>query len=69
MLKLKLKELLAKKNHSRYWLAKQIGVSYPTITRYYKNKTTSYDHYILNAICNALNCTPGELFEYEKDQK
>ncbi len=68
MLKLKLEELLEKRKRSRYWLAKQIGVSYPTITRYYRNKTTSYDKYILNAICNVLECTPGELFEYEKDE-
>ncbi|MBR0484937.1 MAG: helix-turn-helix transcriptional regulator, partial [Oscillospiraceae bacterium] len=54
---------------SRYWLAKQIGVSYPTITRYYKNKTTSYENYILNGICNALDCTPADLFYYEKDEK
>ena len=69
MLKLRLDEILEKKNISRYWLAQQIGVSYPTITRYYKNKTTSYEVSTINAICNILDCTPIDLFYYEKDEK
>lgn len=69
MLKLKLEELLEEKSLTRYWLSQETEISYPTIDRYYKNKTSSYDNYILNAICNALDCQPADLFEYQKDEK
>ena len=68
MLKLKLESLLKEKQVTRYWLSKETDIKYQTIDGYYKNKVVRYDSYILNAICNALNCTPGELFEYEKDE-
>ncbi len=69
MLTLKLQSLLDEKQVTRYWLSKETGIKYQTIDGYYKNKIVRYDSYILNAICNALDCQPADLFEYQKDEK
>jgi len=68
MITLKLKELLDERNLTRYWLSVKIGIKYQTIDGYYKNKVVRYDSYILNKICEALDCTPGDLINYQKDE-
>lgn len=69
MLRLRLEKLLEEKQVTRYWLSQKTKIKYQTIDKYYKNKIVRYDSYILNAICNALECTPADLFYYEKDEK
>ena len=68
MLRLRLEKLLEEKQVTRYWLAQKTKIKYQTIDKYYKNKIVRYDSYILNSICDALNCTPADLFYYEKDE-
>ena len=67
MITVRLKELLEEKQLTRYWLAKTTEIAYPTIDRYYKNEIVRYDSYVLNKICQALDCTPNDLLYYEKD--
>jgi len=51
---------------SRYELSKRTGVYYQIIDSYYKNKVVRYDSYILNKICEALDCDISDIIEYEK---
>ena len=65
MITLRLNELLDEKGLTRYWLAQQNGIKFQTIDGYYKNKVVRYDNSILDKICQALHCTPAELFYYD----
>jgi putative transcriptional regulator len=54
--------LLKKQGKTRYWLAKQINVTYPNLCALADNKTQSVKFEIIEKICLALNCTPNEIF-------
>lgn len=62
-IKLSLDTLLSEAGKTRYVLAKEIGISYPTIDHYYKNTITRYDKDILLKICTALNCGIEDLIK------
>lgn len=66
MIKLTLDKALQKYGLSRYELAKQTGIQYQVIDNYYKNKVKRYDSYVLERICEALNCQISEIIEYKK---
>ena len=59
-------ELLARRDISRYELAKRTGIRYPIIDNYYKNKVVCYDSYVPEKICSALDCTAADLIRYKK---
>ena len=59
---------LAEKGISRYELAKQIGVTYPTITSIYNGRSTSIKFEILESICKVLECTPNDILISEDPQ-
>lgn len=62
MIKLDIKPLMDNQNISRYQLAKQIDVSYPTMDSLYKGKNTSIKFEILEALCRELHCSPNDIF-------
>jgi Predicted transcriptional regulator len=64
-IKVKIDELLGER--SRYWLAKQTGMTHLAITNLCKGKTQRIEFSTLTAICNALECQPGDLLENIKD--
>lgn len=66
MIKIILEETLNKINISRYELAKQTGIQYQIIDNYYKNKVKRYDGYVLERICEALDCSISDIIEYKK---
>lgn len=49
---------------TRYELAKRTDIKFQTIDRYYKNRVVRYDSYILDRICNTLNCAISDIIEY-----
>lgn len=53
---------LKKKNKTRYWLAKEINITYQNLTNLCEGKTSSVKFSIIEKICNALNCTPNDIF-------
>ena len=66
MIQVILEETLAKRNMTRYELAKRTGVQYQVIDNYFKNKVKRYDGYVLERICEALDCPISEVLEYRK---
>ncbi len=68
MIKITLDKTMKKLNVTRYELSKRTGINYPIIDRYYKNKVVRYDSYILDKICNALDCNIEDIIEHKKEQ-
>lgn len=54
--------ILQNQGKTRYWLAKQINVTYPTIMRICNNEGDSIKLSTLEKMCKALNCTLDDLF-------
>ena len=67
MIRITLDKLLSEKNISRYELAKRTGIQYQIIDNYYKNKVIRYDSFVLERICEALDCDISHLIKYEKN--
>lgn len=66
MIKLTLDKILENRNISRYELAKRTGIQYQIIDNYYKNKVKRYDSYVLDRICDALDCRIEDIVHFEK---
>lgn len=66
MIKIILEKTLNNMNISRYELAKRTGIQYQIIDNYYKNKVKRYDSYVLERICEALDCSISDIIEYKK---
>lgn len=60
-MKIIIDELLKQQNKTRYWLTKEVGVTYPNIMKLCNNETESIKFDILENICIALNCTPNDI--------
>ena len=67
MVRLTIDKLLERRGITRYELAKRTEIKFQTIDRYYKNRVVRYDSYILDKICEVLNCTVSDIIEYTKD--
>ncbi|KAA3384980.1 helix-turn-helix transcriptional regulator [Akkermansia muciniphila] len=67
MIKLNALNLLKKEGKTKYWLYKQLGMSYQNFDRMVNNQTKSIRYENIEALCLLLNCTPNELFEITKD--
>ena len=67
MIRLTLDKTLEEFGISRYELAKRTGIQYQIIDNYYKNRVKRYDSFILERICDCLNCNINQIIEYKKD--
>ena len=67
MIRLTLDKLLAEKQISRYELAKRTGIQYAVIDKYYKNTVRRYDSFVLDRICETLQCDIASLLHYTAD--
>ena len=61
----KLMDLLNRKNMTRDDLRKKIGISSATMTKLSKNEYVSLK--VIEAICKELNCQPGDIMEYIRE--
>lgn len=62
MVRLNVVALLEKKGRSKYWLYKQLGMSYQNFSRMVNNETQSIRLERIETLCLLLDCTPNELF-------
>lgn len=63
MIKLYVLNLLEKNGKTKYWLYKQLGMSYQNFSRMINNETKSIQYENIDALCQIFNCTPNELFK------
>ena len=67
MAKFKALELLEKRGHTKYWLWKQLGMSYQNFNKMLFQETQSIRYENIETICRLLECTPNDLFEITDD--
>lgn len=67
MIKLNAAQLLDKKGKTKYWLYKQLGMSYQNFNRMINNETQSIRYENIEAMCLLLDCTPNDLLIITED--
>ena len=67
MVKLRILDILKEQNHTKYWLYKQMDLSYQNFNRMVTNETTSIRFDNLDKLCKILDCPIGDLFEIMED--
>ena len=68
MVKLNVLALLEKKGKTKYWLYKQLGMSYQNFNKMVNNQTRSIQLERIETLCQILECTPNELFLIDWDK-
>ena len=63
MAKLDIFPLLEQQGKTKYWLYKQLGMSYQNFNKMVNNETTSIRYENIEAICQLLNCTPNDIIK------
>lgn len=63
MVRLRVLDILKEQNHSKYWLYKQMELSYQNFNRMVQNETSSIKFENLEKLCSILNCSIGDLVE------
>lgn len=64
---LRLDRVMADRKMSLNELSEKVGVSNVNLSKIKTGKISAIRFSTLNAICNALDCQPGDILEYEKD--
>ena len=59
MIKLNVLALLKEKGKSKYWLYKQLGMSYQNFNNMVENQTKSIRYGTMETLCQVLECTPN----------
>ena len=62
MIKLDVLSLLKKNNKTKYWLYKQLGMSYQNFNKMINNETKSIRYENIETLCLLFDCTPNDLF-------
>ncbi len=63
MIRLRILEILEEQSHTKYWLYKQMDLSYQNFNRIVNNETSSIRFDNLEKISSILQCPIGDLFE------
>ena len=69
MVRLNVLELLQRQGKTKYWLYKQLGMSYQNFNKMVNNQTQSIKLERIETLCLLLNCTPNELFQIDWEQE
>lgn len=67
MIRLNALTLLEQKGKTKYWLYKQLGMSYQNFSKMINNETKSIRYDMIDAMCGIFECTPNELLEYNEN--
>lgn len=62
MLRLNVLPLLRAQGKTKYWLYKQLDMSYQNFNRMVNNQTKSIRYEVIETLCQVLECTPNDLF-------
>jgi putative transcriptional regulator len=63
-----LKKVLKQKGWTRYKLQQKSSITYPTLHALFHRRSKGYSADVLNKLCYALKCTPGDLLEWRPDR-
>ncbi len=66
MLKMNVQNLLNEKGKTRYWLVKKMQTTYKTVNKLCDNTLTGLQLETIEKLCEILECTPNDLFIFEK---
>ncbi len=64
MLHLNVKEMLKKRNKTKYWLVQNMHSDYKTVSDMIENKTSGIKFGTIEKLCNLLDCTPNDIFKF-----
>ena len=67
MITLDVLRLLEQRGKTKYWLYKQLGMSYQNFNRIVNNETKSIRYENIEALCQLLECTPNQLFRFTEE--
>lgn len=67
MIKLDILRILEEQGKTKYWLYKQLGMSYQNFSKMVNNQTKSIRYENIETMCLLLNCTPNDLFVITED--
>ncbi|NSK19488.1 helix-turn-helix domain-containing protein [Dorea formicigenerans] len=67
MVQLRILEILEEQKHTKYWLFKQMDLSYQNFNKMITNQTKSIRFENLDKLSSILNCSIGDLFEKTDD--
>ncbi|MCL2848344.1 MAG: helix-turn-helix domain-containing protein [Firmicutes bacterium] len=65
MIKVQILKLLKERGRSKYWLYTQLGMSSSNFQKLADGKTTKISFEVLDALCDILECTPGDILTKE----
>lgn len=68
MIVLRLDRVMADRKISLNDLAAQVGIANVNLSKIKTGKISAIRFSTLNAICEALNCQPGDILEYKPDE-
>ena len=60
MIKLDVLRLLEERGKTKYWLYKQLGMSYQNFNKMVNNQTKSIQYENIETMCLLLKCTPND---------
>jgi putative transcriptional regulator len=63
----KLDALLKERNYPKLRLSKNSGLDYRTVLRYCKNDVQNIKVFVLERLCQTLECKVEDLIEFQKD--
>ena len=71
MIRFNVEALLEKRGKTRYWLAKQSGMSHQNVTKMVRNQAKGVRLETIEIFCQVLECTPNDLFiiDWEENEK
>ncbi len=67
MIRLDVLRLLEEQGKTKYWLYKQLGMSYQNFNKMVNNQTKSIRYENIETMCLLLKCTPNDLFIITED--
>ena len=69
MVRLRILDILQEQGHTKYWLYKQMDLSYQNFNRMVTNETSSIKFENLDRLTKILQCPIGDLLEFTDDEE